>query len=207
MDEKSILGDIHLGSFQSWEETRFFWPYRKLSLEMVFQENSFVFWNKACKPSTFWYFGGSLNSTTTYRIKHLPLSAVIMSASRPKLPTLDRLRGDFLLIEEVRNSCSLDQSILRIPARSWSDYKVVIAHYFENAETWEDPGMLFCLLLQDTFKKIKDLGKNKLLSNYCDKLHHHYTNSMTINDMQKFYSLKELKKRADHNEVWTSKQI
>jgi hypothetical protein len=82
-----------------------------------------------------------------------------------------------------------------------------ISNYFEHAETWEDLGKLFCLLLQESLKKIKDLGKNKLLSNYCNKLHQYYTSDMIINDIQKFYSLKESKKRANLNEAQAQQQI
>lgn len=132
------------------------------------------------------------------------------SYTKPTPPNLQKLKGSYILTDNLREKSKLDHSILTGDAKSWASLKNVIDSYLDRAELWEHTPQGFALLLQKSLKKVSDTIKMQpvdsvstsdlLLSEYCSSLHSFYSNAKIVIDLKRYYQKKELQKRAEDNQ-------
>ncbi|CAO3616511.1 unnamed protein product [Mucor fragilis] len=109
-----------------------------------------------------------------------------MSTSKPKPPMLQRLKGSYIIPDDLRNNAHLNSSILTTKARDWSDPKIVIDSYLCNSQSSSAP--------------------LALLSEYVKNLVTFYKNEAAKYDVCQLYQQAELRRRVDRNNKDTELQ-
>lgn len=120
--------------------------------------------------------------------------------------TLSSLKGILKLAPKKRAKYSVDSNLLLDEYKDWNNYEKVIDSYFNNVTgEWEKSSEDFFVILLNTPERLidrrgKQVGTEKLFTNYCAKLHEYYNSQKIKSKMTNYYCSKEAVTRMQRNE-------